>query len=134
MVHWMDDGTTESGHDCYRSDGAATGYLTAACLAQFDAVLNWVTQEADMWATVTMRSALAAGDGGDGHTVFTNATLRAEMIEMWRYLAKRYYGLGGVAGYEVMSEPRWDGSDEEVHRFHVDACAAVWSSDPQAIW
>eukprot|EP00966_Prymnesium_polylepis_P039314 911932-Prymnesium_polylepis.1 len=100
MVHWMDDGTTASGHDCYESGSPGKGFLTDACLEQFDAVLHWATQEAGMWATVTMRAALAAGDGGDGHTVFSNATLRSHMIEMWRYLAKRYYSVGGVAGYE----------------------------------
>jgi len=132
MVHWMDDGTTASGHDCYNASAMGHGYLTTACLDLFDGVLHWATQEARMWATVTMRAALAAGDGGEGGTVWSNATLRAQMVEMWRYLAWRYRNHGGVAGYEVMSEPRWDGSDAEVHRFHADACAAVWSSDAEA--
>ena len=39
MVHWHDDGTTKSGRDCGTND-ASTGYLKAACLAQFDDVLH----------------------------------------------------------------------------------------------
>lgn len=132
MVHWHDDGTTATGHDC-AANTAETGYLTAACLDQFDSVLKWATQEAGMWAIVTMRGALAAGDGGEGRTVWSNATLRAQLVSMWGFLAQRYEGLGGVAGFEVMSEPRWDGSAAAVHQFHADACQAVWASDADAV-
>lgn len=130
MVHWDDGGTVPSGHDC-RSADASSGHLTAACLWQFDDVLGWATQS--MWSTVTLRGSLAAGDGGEGATVFTNTTLRAQLISMWGFLAARYAHIDRVAGYEVMSEPRTDHPAAEVHQFHADACAAVWAADPRAI-
>ena len=130
MVHWLDEPAQKAGHDCYAPHPP---YLTNECITQFDAVLQWATQEAGLWATVTLRGSLAAGDGGQGRTVFTNATLRAELIDMWGFLANRYRSLDGVAGFEVMSEPRWDGSDAVVHLFQKDACAAVWAADADAI-
>ena len=131
MVHWHDDGTTKSGRDCSAND-ASTGYLTAACLAQFDDVLHWATREAKLWAVVTMRSALAAGDGGPNGTVFDNATLAAEAAAMWGFLAARYRDWDNICGYEVLSEPRADVAASVVHAYHELACGAVWAADPRA--
>ena len=131
MVHWHDDGTTKSGRDCSSND-ASTGYLTAACLAQFDDVLHWATREAKLWAVVTMRSALAAGDGGPNGTVFDNATLAAEAAAMWGFLAARYRDWDNICGYEVLSEPRADVAASVVHAYHELACGAVWAADPRA--
>lgn len=88
MVHWHDTGTTKKGHDC-SSGNASLGYLTADCLDLFDSVLSWAAETAGLWVTITLRGALAAGDGGPGFTVFNNATLRMQLIEMWRFLARR---------------------------------------------
>jgi aryl-phospho-beta-D-glucosidase BglC (GH1 family) len=85
------------------------------------------------WVVLTARAAEAAGDGGDGHTVFTNDELRKQMIAMWAFLANRYKNKGGVAGYEVMSEPRTENDNGVVHKFHVDACNAMWKEDPAAV-
>ena len=131
MVHWHDDGTTKSGHDCASAD-AATGYLTEACLLQFDEVLRWATRDAGFWAVVTMRAALAAGDGGPNATVFDNATLAAEAAAMWGFLAKRWRDWDNVAGFEVLSEPRADVAASVVHKYHELACGAVWAADPKA--
>jgi len=132
MVHWMDDVTYPSDKDCYAGDSPATGYLTSKCLSQFDDIVHWAAGEANMWTIITARAALAAGDGGDGATVFTNDTLRSQMIAMWGSLARRYKNTDNIAGYEVMSEPRTTAAASTVHSFHVDACAAVWSEDPDA--
>merc|ERR1712107_643286 len=77
MVHWRDDVTYPSSRDCYASGSASTGYLTQKCLDQFDDVIAWASGEANLWSIITARAALAAGDGGEGATVFTNETLRA---------------------------------------------------------
>ena len=84
-----------------------------------------------MWVTISARASLAAGDGGNGATVWTNATLRQQMISMWGFLANRYAGRDNIAGFEVMSEPRVDDA-KAIHAFHLSACAAVWASDPAA--
>jgi hypothetical protein len=127
MVHWHDQPTLKHG-DC-ASDDAATGFLTNACLDQFDRIVAWASE--NMWVTITLRGSLAAGDGGDGATVWTNATLRQQMVSMWGFLARRYASRDHIAGYEVMSEPRVDDA-AAIHGFHVDACAAVWDADPGA--
>ena len=129
MVHWHDAPTTQTGGDCSSSD-ASLGFLTAACLAQFDRIVSWATKR--MWVTITARASLAAGDGGEGGTVWSNATLRQQMVGMWGFLARRYSGWDRVAGFEVMSEPRVDDA-AAIHAFHLDACGAVWAADAAAI-
>jgi hypothetical protein len=127
MNHWHDSG----GGDCY-SDDSSKGFLTESCLSMFDAVVDGFTSN-DIFVIITARAAKAAGDGGDGHTVFTNDAMRNQMISMWKFLARRYNGHSNIAGFEVMSEPRTDNIDGCVHKFHQDACAAVWSEDPKAV-
>lgn len=128
MNHWHD---TSSQGDC-SSDDSATGFVTESCLEMFDAVIEGFTNMG-IWVIVTARAAEAAGDGGTGHTVFTNPDMRSKMISMWRFLAERYKDHANIAGFEVMSEPRTDNVDGVVHKFHEDACAAVWSQDARAV-
>jgi len=131
MVHWDDSGAGEPGSDC-RSTDASTGFITQTCLTQWDEAVQWAAVEAGMWVTLTLRAALAAGDGGPNQTVFDNSTMRAQMIAMWSFIAQRYANVTNIAGYEVMSEPRI--SDEAaIHSFHKDACAAVWAADKQSV-
>lgn len=135
MVHWNDEPTSlhpEKGMDCYDPAAESTGFLTQRCLSQFDAIVNWAARKAGMWVIVTARASLAAGDGDEGRTVWSNATLRGQMVAMWRYLAYHYKDVDNIAGFEVMSEPRTDSFDE-VHAFHVDACSAIWAEDAKAI-
>lgn len=127
MVHWRDSNIKA---DCY-SPEPMTGYLTDTCLAMFDEVVAWASGTG-LWVTLTSRAAEAAGDGGQGHTVFTNATLADQMVAMWRFLAGRYATADRIAGYEVMSEPRVDGA-EIVHPFEQRACDAVKAADPGAV-
>ena len=97
MNHWHD---TDSPSDCSSSD-ASSDYTRPECLAQFDAILNWTTSAKlpNAWSVITARSALAAGDGGPGNTVFTNVTLKNQWIAMWTGLAKRYAPYERIAGY-----------------------------------
>jgi aryl-phospho-beta-D-glucosidase BglC (GH1 family) len=131
MVHWDDSGAGEPTSDC-RSSDASSGYITETCLQQWDEVVKWSAGEAGMWTTLTLRATLAAGDGGAGKTVFTNTTMRAQMISMWAFIAQRYANVSNIAGYEVMSEPRID-DEAAIHSFHEDACAAVWKADAKAV-
>merc|ERR1711933_181145 len=52
---------------------------------------------------------------------------------MWSFLSRQYRGISGIAGYEVMSEPRTENDGNVVHNFQVDACNAVWKSDSSAV-
>ena len=128
--HWDDDVTTQSGHDCY--DEASVDFILPACLAMFDEVVDWATQELRSWVILTARSALGAGDGGPGRTIFDNVTRRAHWLTMWGALAKRYANVDRVAGFEVMSEPRTYAPAALVHTCQQAACSAVWAQDPRA--
>lgn len=131
MNHWHDTTTTPSpsSTDCSTS---AHPYIKSECLTQFDAVLNWTTGDLNAWSIITARSADAAGDGGVGHTIFTNDTLKEQWLAMWSFLAARYKGTNNIAGYEVMSEPRTAAPASTVHAIQVEACNAVWAHDPRA--
>lgn len=100
---------------------------------QFDRTLAWATGELGAWSIITARSALAAGDGGFGKTIFTNSTLKDQWVAMWRALATRYASTDTVAGYEVMSEPRTNSNSSHVHELQQEACDAIWAADPRAV-
>ena len=122
--HWDDDVTTQTGDDCY--DPAAPDYLRPACLAMFDEIINWATEELDgSWVIITARSALAAGDAGPGRTIFNNATLHQHWVAMWGALARRYAKVDRIGGFEVMSEPRTYAPAAVVHTAQQEACRAV---------
>ena len=97
----------------------------------FDEAVEWASSQG-LWVTLTSRAADAAGDGGPNNTVFNNATLANQMVEMWRFLAVRYAEHDRIAGYEVMSEPRTDGVGI-VHAFEQRACDAVKAADSRAV-
>jgi|EP01047_Picozoa_sp_COSAG01_P029582 hypothetical protein len=83
MNHWQD---SEGEGDC--ATDVPPYYTTQQCLEQFDRVLAWSTGELGAWSVITARSALAAGDGGPGRTIFTNATLKDQWLAMWGGLAR----------------------------------------------
>ena len=129
--HWWDDVTMSVGTDCY--DATTVGHLRVACLAMFDEVVHWATEELGCWAVITARSALGAGDGADNATIFDNATLRSHWVEMWASLAKRYASQDRIAGFEVMSEPRSYAPSDVIHAAQQEACSAIWREDRHAI-
>ncbi len=127
MNHWHD---TESKDDC--ATDQPPHYITQQCLDQFDRTLAWSTGELKAWSVITARSALAAGDGGPGKTIFTNTTLESQWLAMWDTLARRYASTDNIAGYEVMSEPRTSVNASYVHRLQQQACSTIWAADPKA--
>jgi len=98
MNHWHD----QLGKDCSTQDPPA--FIRDECISQFDAILNWTTgpELPKAWSIITARSALAAGDGGPGNTIFDNTTLKTQWLAMWKTLAERYSGWDRIAGYEVI--------------------------------
>lgn len=130
MNHWMDDVTSENA-DCY--DASANDFLRPACLEMFDEVVQWATGELGVWVIITARSALAAGDGGPGRTIFDNATLRSHWVAMWSALARRYAETDRIAGFEVMSEPRTYAPASQVHATQQLACSAIFEGNPGAL-
>lgn len=133
MNHWDDDVTSREGgsEDC-RTNDPSTSYVHTECLRLFDQVIGWATLKLQAWAVITARSALAAGDGGPGRTIFTNDTLRRQWVTMWTSLARRYSNWDNIAGFEIMSEPRSTLSAQVIHSAQQEACFGVWRGDPRA--
>ncbi len=132
--HWLDAPTINSPKDCY-SDHASDDYVQPACLKMFDKILHWSTRQlgnGTVWTILTARMSIAAGDGGDGHTIDTNTDLKNKWVRMWGAIAKRYAGWDNILGYEVMSEPRSDTHRPELSAARQAACSAIWASDPRA--
>ena len=123
-----------SKNDC--ADTRSPGAISQRCLDQLDSVLRW-TSSHGLWAIVTVRASLAAGEvlpGKTSRTVFNTAALRAAFLRMWSTVAARCKNVDMVAGYEVMSEPRVKPEqvpDEHVRSFYAEACATVLKSDPR---
>jgi len=123
LVHWTD---TNNSTDCYSSNpNSEVPFLKDDCLPLFDSAVKWTT-EAGIWPVLMGR---AKGDP-KGH-VYENATLVDEMVAMWGGIAARYANVSGIAGYEVLAEPRTDNATD-IHKFQVKACNAIWKHDPRA--
>lgn len=142
MVHWHDRptelwGNRNRSNDCSETETPGQT-VSHRCLEMFDSVLNW-TAAHGLWAIVTARASIAAGEAVAGHeygTVFTNMTLQRSFIDMWRTLAERFRTVDRIAGYEPLSEPRVEPdasgvADDAVRNFYMRACIAIATVDPR---
>ena len=129
--HWMDAPTINSPRDCH-SDDVEHNHVQPGCLTMFDEIIDWSTKDLQAWTILTARMSIAAGDGGEGHTIDSNPTLRDQWVNMWGALAKRYAALDNILGYEVMSEPRSEAHLPALQEARRAACFAIWANDPRA--
>ena len=95
MIHWDDKPTELEGRDrtadCSHTASPEKG-ISELCLNQLEAVLRW-TASKGIWAIVTARASIAAGEEYSGHTtttVFGDAHLREKYLRMWSDVAERY--------------------------------------------
>jgi hypothetical protein len=138
MLHWDDKPTKLEGEDS-KNDCAETWDqyqpIQRSCLDQIETVLQW-TASKGLWAVLTARASLAAGEETDGRelvTVFDDAALRQRFMRMWRAVSQRCRHMDMIAGYEVMSEPRVRKTPAEVVRgFYHEACVVIQREDPRA--
>ena len=129
---WHDSIMESDGLECSSND-ASRGYLQAACLDYVDALVQQCI-DAGLWVILAARAKYAAGCGLGQEDVWGSATLRQQMISMWRYIAERYKFTDRIAGYEIMSEPRNKGvSQAAVRDFMREGCDAVHEADPRAL-
>lgn len=76
--------------------------ISERCLQQFDRILRWTARK-KLWAIITARGSLAAGESVDGKhsdNLFGNGRLRSLFLAMWRQVAKRYKNFELIAGYD----------------------------------
>jgi hypothetical protein len=134
-----DDAPTEAAGRNSKNDCSETRSPTAIsvrCLEQLDRVLSW-TAKHGLWAIITARASLAAGEARPGYatrTVFDTPELQASFLRMWSTVAARCKHFDFVAGYEVLSEPRVKPDkvpDDVVRSFYTSACTAVLRADPR---
>ncbi|MBD3232484.1 MAG: cellulase family glycosylhydrolase [candidate division Zixibacteria bacterium] len=63
-----------------------------------------------------------------GNSLWTNKDLRKRVIAAWRYLAEHFANHPGVAGYDILNEPR-PGSKEALHSFYEEVVKAIRQVD-----
>jgi len=121
----------DSTNDCMEAQGGHA--ISERCLEQFDAILRWTARHG-LWAVITARGSLAAGqevDGKHGANLFNNNNLRARFLEMWKQVARRYKSFERIAGYEILSEIRMQNlEDWKVRDFYEAGCEATYAEDP----
>ena len=89
-----------------------------------------------MWAIITARASIAAGEPDDhgelGDTLFTDRSLRARFTKTWTTIADRYKSFEMIAGYEILSEPRVQPDQvpiEQVREFYEELITSVQRVD-----
>ena len=119
------DNVPAGSHKACRTADATHGYIAASCVQSLLGVVE-AASAAGLWVVVTARAEYAAGQLPDGPNVFNNATLRAQYLAMWAFVAGQLADVQHVAAYEIMSEPRVKTvADAVVAAFMADGCKAV---------
>ena len=127
---WKDSVKASDGLECSSND-ASRGYLREDCVRYIDALVQQAT-DAGLWVILTARAKYAAG--WSGPDVWHDHTMRRQMLAMWEFVAARYRGVGRIAGYEIMSEPRTKTVPQsKVRDFMREGCEAVHRADPAAL-
>ena len=111
-------------------------FFNDSCFVWLDELVEAATRSGQ-WVILAMRSKYGAGQDwrdAPGDNVFRNATLRAQHHAVWRHVAAHYASFDGIAGYEVLAEPRDKNlTTQAVHDFYVSACAAAQGADPRTL-
>lgn len=108
-------------------------YFNASCFVWLDEWIK-VATDSGQWVILVLRSKYGAGNDplAPGESVFHNQTLEAQLLTVWRLLGARYRSFDGIAGYEVLAEPREKNLPAaQVTEFYEKACAAAQSADPR---
>ena len=94
--YYGSDGNTScfGGQDSY--DPSAPGFINPTSLAALDQQIEWASS-AHLWIDVMVR-------GGDCD-FWSNDKVKAQYIEMWKFLADRYKNTTYIASYSLLSEP-----------------------------
>ncbi len=144
MLRWDDKPTrTKNGdyNDCSSGHIHSGRSIAARCVDQFKDILRWCESKG-IWAIVTARASMAAGEVVSGYpaneNLFEDAELRRQFIRMWKNVAEALKDLRSVAAYEILSEPRVrcnfencrDVPQESIRSFYEEAAQAVGAVDP----
>jgi len=106
----------------------APGNIKPEGLQQLDAYIDWCTQQ-KVWVILFAGSDQGAGDADENY--WTNAALKAEFIEMWKFLVERYKNKPYIAAYEILSEPhpKKPFTNVDVRLFYEELIAAIRTID-----
>ena len=127
---WHDSVKASDGLECSTAD-ASKGHLDPICLQYIDALIQQCV-DAGLWVIIAARAKYAAG--WSGPDVWSDHTLRRQMIVMWRFIAERYKHTPRIAGYEIMSEPRNKNIGQSaVTQFMREGCEAIHAADPRSL-
>eukprot|EP00051_Salpingoeca_urceolata_P012410 m.153817 g.153817 ORF g.153817 m.153817 type:complete len:427 (-) comp17482_c0_seq1:15-1295(-) len=130
LVGVLWDNSLDTKTDCLAPDAKDAGYLKPECLQRLETAVR-AAQRYGVWVIITDRSEYGAGEDYPLHPdVFHNATLRNQMMTMWRFVAGHFATWDGIAAYEIMSEPRSKIVPQaQVAALMQQGCAAVHTND-----
>ena len=103
-VFWHDVERVEDCSCC--TDDPTRGYFAPACLDAVRAAVRHIASSG-LWVILTAKARFAAGEGWPRvPDVFHDERLAERYRAMWTHIATELANEPGLAGYEVLSEPR----------------------------
>ncbi len=93
-----------------------------ASLDKLDKFLPEIVQR-DMVIALDLHSPPGCGLGGNGYVtsaggVWAEQRYQDKFVQIWEAMAKRYKGVPGIWGFDLMNEPVDDDTSSEVNRWH----------------
>lgn len=111
-------------------DVAAPGHIDPSHLAALDQDIAWAAAQ-HLWVVLFVDSNFGQGAGGRTDNFWTDAPMKQQFIEVWKFLAARYRDRPYIGAYELLPEPNPPGvGDAAVKDFYDSVIAAVRTVDP----
>jgi len=113
-------------------DGRATdapGHIDPAHLAALDQTVEWATS-GGLWVVLFVDSNYGQGAHDQTDNFWTDAAMKQEFIEVWKFLVARYRSTPYIAAYEILPEPQVAVSDADVRAFYDSVIVEIRTVDP----
>lgn len=125
---------------------SAPGHIDPAHLAQLDQYIAWASAQ-HLWIDLFIDSDCGQNGtqedqklfcdpsnsyGDKGHNFWTDPAMRAEFIEVWKFIANRYKDTPYIGMYELLPEPNPTGvSNADIRQFYSELITAIHEVDPR---
>lgn len=109
-------------------DPDAPGHVSPTQLATLDAMIDWASAEG-LWIVLFVDSNYGQGASGTEGDFWSNAPMRQQFWDVWRFLVMRYRDRAYLGAYEILPEPRHDGPNADVRAFYDEGIAVIRALD-----
>ena len=131
-----------------RNENDPVAHVDADHIARLDQEVDWAISQG-LWVDLVIDSNCGQNGmqdaeaqkycdpenkyGSAGHNFWTDPKMRAEFIDLWKYVANRYKGKTRIAMYEPLPEPSApEATQAEVTEFYKEVIRAIRSVDDSA--